>query len=123
VLPVEHAMHGLLVVLLYNIMTGNNVNKKILEFATKTKRISLAEAKDIVLTWYEPFEIWADKLYAGKISGREMESVAGPSGDAVYDYEAMGYMVLYDFSVNDFRTIVWDNVTKLKKDGITYYIK
>lgn len=104
-------------------MNGNTVNKKVLEFATKTKTISLAEAKDIVLTWFEPFQIWADKLYAGKIRGREMESVAGPSGDAVYDYEARGYMVLYDFSVNDFRTIVWDNVTKLKKDGITYYIR
>jgi hypothetical protein len=103
-------------------MNGNSVNKKVLEFASKSKRISLNEAKDIVLTWYEPFQIWADKLYAGKISGREMESIAGPSGDAVYDYEARGYMVLYDFSVDDFRTIVWDNVTKLKKDGITYYI-
>lgn len=103
-------------------MESNSVNKKILEFATKTKRISLSEAKDIVLTWYEPFQIWSDKLYTGKISGRKMESVAGPSGDAVYDYEAKDYMILYDFSVNDFRTIVWDNVTKLKKDGITYYI-
>jgi hypothetical protein len=103
-------------------MNGNTVNKKVLEFATKTKRISLNEAKDIVLTWYEPFQIWSDKLYSGTISGRKMESIAGPSGDAVYDYEAKGYMVLYDFSVSDFRTIVWDNVTKLKKDGITYYI-
>ena len=104
-------------------MTGNIVNKKVLEFASKTKTISLSEAKDIVLTWYEPFQIWSDKLYSGTISGRKMESVAGPSGDAVYDYDAKGYMVLYDFSVSDFRTIVWDNVTKLKKDGITYYVR
>jgi len=104
-------------------MDSNSVYSKINHFATKTKRISLSEAKDIVLTWYEPFQIWSDKLYSGTISGRKMESVAGPSGDAVYDYEAKGYMVLYDFSVNDFRTIVWDNVTKLKKDGITYYIR
>ena len=104
-------------------MNGNTVNQKLVEFAKKNKTISLAEAKEIVLTWFEPFEIWADKLYAGKIRGREMESVAGPSGDAVYDYEARGYMVLYDFSVNDFRTIVWDNVTKLRKDGITYNVK
>lgn len=103
-------------------MESNSVNKKILKFASKSKRISLDEAKDIVLTWYEPFQIWSDKLYSGKISGREMESIAGPSGDAVYDYDARGYMVLYDFSVDDFRTIVWDNVTKLKKDGITYYV-
>jgi hypothetical protein len=32
-------------------------------------------------------------------------------------------MVLYDFSVSDFRTIIWDNVTKLKKDGITYIVR
>lgn len=99
------------------------ISDKINHFASKNKTISLDEAKDIVLTWYEPFQIWSDKLYSGKIQGREMESIAGPSGDAVYDYEAKGYMVLYDFSVDDFRTIVWDNVYKLKKDGITYYVK
>jgi hypothetical protein len=104
-------------------MDGNKVNKKVLEFASKSKQISLDEAKDIVLTWYEPFQIWSDKLYSGTISGRKMESIAGPTGDAVYDYEAKGYMVLYDFSVSDFRTIVWSNVTKLKKDGITYYVR
>ena len=34
-----------------------------------------------------------------------MYSTAGPSGDAVYDYEARGYMVLYDDNKNDYRTI------------------
>jgi len=104
-------------------MDSNSVNQKLVEFAKKNKTISLAEAKDIVLTWYEPFQIWSDKLYSGQIRGREMESIAGPSGDARYDYDAKGYMVLYDFSVNDFRTIVWSNVTKLRKDGITYNVR
>ena len=104
-------------------MTGNKVNKKILEFDSKTKTISLSEAKDIVLTWYEPFKIWSKKLYSGEIDGVKMESVAGPSGDAVYDYDAMGYMVLYSLEDKGFRTIVWDNVDKIEKNGIMYHIK
>jgi hypothetical protein len=104
-------------------MNGNSVNKKILNFATKHKQISLNEAKDIILTWYEPFNIWSKKLYSGKIEGVKMESVAGPSGDAVYDYEARGYMVLWSYDDDGFRTIVWDNVDKIEKDGIMYHIK
>jgi hypothetical protein len=54
---------------------------------------------------------------------RDMYSTPGPSGDAVYDYEAMGYMVLYDEGRDDYRTIVWDNVTKIVKDGTTYIVR
>ena len=104
-------------------MDSNSVNQKLVEFAKKNQTISLSEAKDIVLTWYEPFQIWSDKLYSGQIRGREMESIAGPSGDAVYDYEAKGYMVLYDDGKNDYRTIIWDNIYKVEKDGVSYRIK
>ena len=104
-------------------MNSNKVHKKITHFASKRKDISLAELKDMVLTWYEPFQIWSKKLYGGSIRGRDMYSTPGPSGDAVYDYEARGYMVLYDAGKNDYRTIVWDNVTKIVKDGTTYYVR
>ena len=103
-------------------MNSNAVHKKITHFASKRKDISLAELKDMVLTWYEPFRIYTTKL-SGRNMTRDMYSTPGPSGDAVYDYEAMGYMVLYDEGRDDYRTIVWDNVTKIVKDGTTYIVR
>jgi len=106
-------------------MDSNKVYSKFLQLASKTKYVSLDELKDIVLTWYEPFRIFAIKKNGDSLGGkgREMYSTAGPSGDAVYDYEARGYMVLYDDGKNDYRTIIWDNIYKLEKDGVTYRIK
>lgn len=101
-------------------MNSNTVHKNIQKFARKT--ISLQELKDMVLTWYEPFRIYTTKLN-GRNMTREMYSTPGPSGDAVYDYEARGYMVLYDNGKDDYRTIVWDNVEKITKDGTTYYVR
>jgi hypothetical protein len=102
-------------------MNANKVHKKIEEFAAKRKYISFQEMTNMVLTWYEPFRIYSKKV-SGRNITRDMYSVAGPSGDAVYDYEAYGYMVFYDTGVNDFRTIVMENVEKVVKDGITYYV-
>lgn len=103
-------------------MTSNIVHNKLQEFAAKRKYISFREMKDMVLTWYEPFRIYSKKVNGRNIV-RDMYSVQGPSGDAAYDYEAYGYMVFYDEGINDFRTIVMDNVEKLVKDGITYYVQ
>ena len=102
-------------------MNSNSVYQKMQWFANKKKTISVSEMKDIVLTWMEPFKIYTKKLDGTNMT-RDMYSVPGPSGDAVYDYEAKGYMVLYDEGKGDFRTIVWDNVEKIVKDGTTYYI-
>ena len=103
-------------------MNANSVHKKIEEFASKRKYISFQEMKNMVLTWYEPFRIYSKKVDGRNIT-RDMYSVAGPSGDAAYDYEAYGYMVFYDEGARDFRTIVMDNVEKVVKDGITYYVQ
>jgi hypothetical protein len=54
---------------------------------------------------------------------REMFSVDGPSGNVNYDYEAEGYMILYDLDRDGYRTIVFDNVYKITKFGQTYLIK
>jgi len=102
-------------------MNANKVHKKIEEFASKRKYISFQEMTNMVLTWYEPFRIYSKKV-SGRNITRDMYSVAGPSGDAVYDYEAYGYMVFYDEGARDFRTIVMENVEKVVKDGITYYV-
>ena len=103
-------------------MDSNSVHKKISILAAKRRYISFREMKEMVLTWYEPFRIYSKKLNGRNIV-REMYSVAGPSGDAVYDYEALGYMVFYDEGKRDFRTIVLENVEKVVKDGITYYVQ
>lgn len=103
-------------------MDSNSVHNKISILAAKRRYISFREMKEMVLTWYEPFRIYSKKLNGRNIV-REMYSVAGPSGDAVYDYEALGYMVFYDEGKRDFRTIVLENVEKVVKDGITYYVQ
>ncbi len=103
-------------------MDSNSVHKKLQIYAAKRQYISFNEMKELVLTWYEPFRIYAKKLNGRNIV-REMYSVAGPSGDAVYDYESYGYMVFFDEGKKDFRTIVLDNVEKVVKDGITYYVQ
>lgn len=102
-------------------MNANNVHNKLEKFAAKKKYISFKEMTNMVLTWYEPFRIYSKKVNGRNIT-RDMYSVAGPSGDAAYDYEAYGYMVFYDEGANDFRTIVMENVEKVVKDGITYYV-
>lgn len=102
-------------------MNQNKVYNKMQNFASKREYISFDEMKQLVLTWYEPFKIYSKKVNGRNIV-REMYSVSGPSGDAVYDYEAMGYMVFFDDGAKDFRTIVLDNVEKVVKDGITYYV-
>jgi hypothetical protein len=95
--------------------------KHLEEFAKATE-ISRAEMEDIVLTWNEPFKIYTRKLDGTRMV-REMFSVSGPSGNVKYDYEAKGYMILYDLDRDDFRTIVFDNVYKITKFGVTYIIK
>ena len=54
---------------------------------------------------------------------REMYTVAGPSGNMKYNYQAKGYMVLYDIDKAGFRTIIFKNVYKVEKDGETYFVR
>jgi hypothetical protein len=54
---------------------------------------------------------------------REMYTVAGPSGNMKYNYQARGYMVLYDIDKAGFRTIIFKNVYKVEKDGETYFVR
>lgn len=101
-------------------MNINKVHNKIIEFAREY--ISFSEMKDMVLQWNEPFRIYSKKVNGRNIT-RDMYSVAGPSGNVNYDYEAKGYMIFFDESVNDYRTIVLKNVEKIVKDNKTYYIR
>ena len=81
----------------------------------------------MVLTWYEPFKIFSFKTDGGPRIMRDVYSFSGPStadGSPMdrYDYEAEGYMILYDLDADGYRTFVLDNVYKLQKNGKTYLV-
>lgn len=99
----------------------NSFFKHLEQFAKATE-ITKDEMERIVLTWNEPFKIYSRKLDGTRMI-REMYSFEGPNGNATYDYEAKGYMVLYDLDRDGVRTIVFDNVYKISKFGKTYIVK
>jgi len=95
--------------------------KHLEEFAKATE-ISQSEMEDMVLTWNEPFRIYTRKLDGTRMV-RDMFSFSGPSGNVRYNYQAKGYMILYDLDRDGYRTIVFKNVYKLTKFGQTYLVK
>ena len=84
--------------------------------------ITRSEMEEMILDWYEPMKIFTTKLDGTRMV-REMYSVAGPSGNVKYDYEAKGYMIVFDAGKLGFRTIVLRNVYKIEKAGRTYLIR
>jgi hypothetical protein len=99
----------------------NTFLKQLYKFEEQTQ-ISRAEMLEMILDWYEPMKIFTRKLDGTRMT-REMYSVAGPSGNVKYDYEAKGYMIVFDAGKLGFRTIVLKNVYKIQKGGRTYLIK
>jgi hypothetical protein len=95
--------------------------KNLYKFQEQTE-ISPSKMKEMILDLYEPMKIYTFKLDGTRMV-REMFSVAGPSGNVRYDYEADGYMIMYDQGKLGFRTIVLRNVYKVEKGGRTYLIK
>jgi len=104
--------------------THNRVNSKLYEFRSK-EFISLSELKDMVLTWNKPFKLYTTKLSGANRYYSQAYTVAGPSGRAVYDYAAKGYMVVFDSVKRAFRTIVWKRVEKITdiNEDKTYYVR
>jgi hypothetical protein len=99
---------------------NKNVTRKLHKFAEN--EISFSEMKEMVLDLYTPMKIYTTKL-DGKRMVRDMFTVAGPSGNVKYDYEAKGYMICYDSDKVGFRTIVFKNVYKIEKEGVTYIVR
>jgi CRISPR/Cas system-associated endonuclease/helicase Cas3 len=95
--------------------------KHLYKFQEQTE-ISQTQMREMILDWYEPMKIYTRKLDGTRMV-REMFTVAGPSGNVNYNYEAKGYMILYDQGKLGFRTIVLRNVYKVEKGGRTYLIK
>ena len=95
--------------------------KHLYKFQEQTE-ISRSQMEEMILDWYEPMKIYTRKVDGTRMV-REMFSVAGPSGNAVYNYQAKGYMIMYDQGKLGFRTIVLRNVYKIEKGGRTYLIR
>lgn len=105
-------------------MLGINlkVARRITEFA-KRNEISFSQMRDMILEWNSPMRIYSKRLNGTNLV-RECYSVPGPSGRAVYNYEAKGYMVMKTGDDSrDWITIVLRNVEKITKDGKTFYVK
>lgn len=105
-------------------MTFNGLNKnvarKLHKFAEND--ITLDEAKDMILDWYTPMKVYTRKLDGTRMV-RDMFSVQGPSGNVKYNYDAKGYMIMYDSDKIGFRTIVLKNVYRIDKEGTTYLVR
>jgi hypothetical protein len=77
------------------------------------------------LNWNRPFKIWGRTIEGDSYEGRELFSFNGPSRSpgVRYNYNALGYMIFYDNTKGGYRTIVLSNVTKVIRDGVTFYVR
>lgn len=106
-------------------MTGNSVYSKITQFLAKEETISVKRLRSLTLANKNtPFKIWGETLEGDSYDGREVFTFFGPSRNpgVAYNYNAMGYMIMFDMGKGDYRTFVYDNITKLEINGKTYKI-
>jgi hypothetical protein len=106
-------------------MNSNSVHNRIKEFFAKPQFISIRRLRSLTLANKNvPFRIWGSTLEGDSYSGREVFTFDGPSRSpgVGYNYNALGYMIMYDMNKGDYRTFVYDNITKLEMNGITYKI-
>lgn len=107
-------------------MTGNSVYSKIKQFLAKDEIISVRRLRSLTLANKNtPFKIWGTTLEGDSYSGREVFTFFGPSRNpgVAYNYNAEGYMIMYDMGVGDYRTFVYDNITQLELNGKTYKVQ
>jgi len=100
------------------------VNKRLVHLKSR-EFITLSQLKEMLTTWYVPFKLYTTKLSGANRYYREAFTVAGPSGRAVYNYQNLGYMVVFDDAKKAFRTVVYnriEKITDIEKD-ITYYVR
>ena len=99
----------------------NRFLKRMYWFQERTE-ISRKEMEEMILDEYQVFKIFSRKLDGTRMV-REGFTTVGPSGNAVYNYQAKGYMVFQDLDNNGWRTVVLDNVYKIEKEGRTYLVR
>jgi hypothetical protein len=106
-------------------MNSNSVYKRILELKDKPTKISVRRLRSLTLAFKNvPFKIWGETLEGDTYEGREVFTFTGPSRNpgVPYNYNALGYMIMYDMSKGDYRTFVYDNIYKLELNGVTYEV-
>tara|TARA_R110000772_G_scaffold2435_2_gene8675 strand:+ start:7816 stop:8139 length:324 start_codon:yes stop_codon:yes gene_type:complete len=107
-------------------MTSNSVLNKILKFAGEEIIISVRRLRTLTLTNKNTiFKIWGTTLDGEKYNGREVFTFNGPSRNpgVGYNYNAKGYMIMFDANKGENRTFVYDRIEKLELNGITYKVK
>lgn len=107
-------------------MTSNIAYNKFKEFLAKEVPISVRRLRTLTLNNKNvPFKIWGTTLEGDTYSGREVFTFNGPSRNpgVPYNYNALGYMIMYDMSKGDYRTFVYDNITKLELNGQVFKIQ
>jgi hypothetical protein len=107
-------------------MTSNTAYNKFKQFLAKEVPISVKRLRTLTLTNKNiPFRIWGTTLEGDTYSGREVFTFNGPSRDpgVPYNYNALGYMIMYDMNKGDYRTFVYDNITKLELNGQVFKIQ
>ena len=106
-------------------MNSNSVHNRIKQFFEKPQIISVRRLRNLTLANKNvPFRIWGSTLEGDTYSGREVFTFNGPSRSpgVPYNYNALGYMIMYDMNKGDYRTFVYDNITKIELNGITYNV-
>ena len=109
-------------------MNSNSVYNRIKQFFEKEETISVRRLRSITLgNRNVPFKIWGETLEGDSYSGREVFTFAGPrmigrQYAVGYNYNRLGYMIMYDMSKGDYRTFVYDKIYKLEINGKIYNI-
>jgi hypothetical protein len=107
-------------------MNSNSVYSKMAKFASQEKTISVRRLRSLTLANKNvEFKIWGETLEGDEYNGREVFTFFGPSRSpgVAYNYNAMGYMIMYDVRLGDYRTFVYDNIYKMEMNGITYNVE
>lgn len=106
-------------------MNNISVYSKIAQFKREVQKISVRRLRSLTLSNLNtPFKIWGETLEGDSYSGREVFTFNGPSRNpgVPYNYNILGYMIMYDMSKGDYRTFVYDKITKLEINGVTYEV-
>lgn len=106
-------------------MNANTIHSKIVEFRDKPQKISVRRLRSLTLAYKNvPFKIWGETLEGDEYEGREVFTFVGPSRNpgVPYNYNALGYMIMYDMKKGEPRTFVYDNIYRLELNGVTYEV-
>jgi len=107
-------------------MTPNILYSKIQQFFEREETISVRRLRSITLANKNvQFRIWGETLEGDRYSGREVFTFNGPSRNpgVGYNYNKLGYMIMYDMNKGDYRTFVYDKIYKLEINGKIYNIR